>query len=94
VDSIRDLVDVDSSGLGKRPVVIWFVDCNDSIIQHRLITRSKKGEKKARTSSPVDHTALAIREQADRIIPNNDSLEDLRWRVDDVLFETMTLRTA
>jgi histidinol phosphatase-like PHP family hydrolase/predicted nuclease with RNAse H fold/dephospho-CoA kinase len=94
VDSIRDLVDVDSSGLGKRPVVIWFVDCNDSIIQHRLITRSKKDEKKARTSSPVDHTALAIREQADRIIPNNDSLEDLRWRVDDVLFETMTLRTA
>jgi histidinol phosphatase-like PHP family hydrolase/predicted nuclease with RNAse H fold/dephospho-CoA kinase len=91
VDSIRDIVDVDSSALGERPLVTWFVDCNDSIIKHRLVTRANMGDKKLKTGSPVDHTALAIRQQADRIIPNNESLEELRWRVDDVLFDTLTI---
>jgi len=91
VDSIRDVVDVDCDSLGKRPVVTWFVDCNDSIIQHRLVTRSKSGDKKIKTGSPVDHTALSIRQEADSTVPNNDSLEDLRWRVDDTLFRALSL---
>ena len=91
VDSIRDIVDVDSSALGKRPVVTWFVDCNDSIIKHRLITRTKMGDKKLKTGSPVDHTAPAIRQHADRIIPNNESLEELRWRIDDALFASIII---
>jgi dephospho-CoA kinase len=91
VDSIRDVVDVDRDALGKRPVVTWFVDCNDSIIQHRLVSRSKSGDKKIKTGSPVDHTALSIHHEADNTIPNNDSLEDLRWRVDDTLFGALNL---
>jgi histidinol phosphatase-like PHP family hydrolase/predicted nuclease with RNAse H fold/dephospho-CoA kinase len=91
VDSIRDVVDVDCDALGTRPVVTWFVDCNDSIIQHRLVTRSKSGDKKIKTGSPVDHTALSIRQEADSTVPNNDSLEDLRWRVDDTLFRALSL---
>jgi predicted nuclease with RNAse H fold/dephospho-CoA kinase len=86
VDSIRGIVDVDCSALGNRPVVIWFVDCNDFVIQHRLVTRSKSGDKKVKTGSPVDHTAQSIRHQAHNTIPNNESLEELRWRVDDTLF--------
>jgi len=86
VDSIRDIVDVDSRALGMRPIVTWFVDCNDAIIQHRLITRSKSGGKKITIGSPVDHKAPSIRHEADKVIPNNDSLEELRWRVDDALF--------
>ena len=92
VDSIRDIVDVDSSALGERPLVTWFVDCNDSIIKHRLITRTKMGDKKLKTGSPVDHTAPVIRQQADRIIPNNESLEELRWRIDDALFASLIIR--
>lgn len=86
VDSIRDIVDVDSRALAMRPVVTWFVDCNDAIIQHRLITRSKRGGKRIATGSPVDHKAPSIRHDSDNVITNNDSLEELRWRVDDALF--------
>lgn len=92
VDSIRDIVDVDSSALGARPVVTWFVDCNDTIIQHRLATRARIGDKKSKTGSPVDHTAQSIRHQSDNIVSNNDSLEDLRWRIDDTLFRITHLR--
>jgi histidinol phosphatase-like PHP family hydrolase/predicted nuclease with RNAse H fold/dephospho-CoA kinase len=92
VDSIRDIVDVDASALGGRPVVTWFVDCNDTIIQHRLVTRARIGDKKSKTGSPVDHTAQSIRHQSDNIVSNNDSLEDLRWRIDDTLFCITHLR--
>jgi histidinol phosphatase-like PHP family hydrolase/predicted nuclease with RNAse H fold/dephospho-CoA kinase len=87
VDSIRDTVDVDTDKLGNRPMLLWFVDCNDSIIQHRLAEKSKLGEKRVPAGSPVDRTAPAIRAQADKIIPNSGSLEELRWRIDDTLFQ-------
>ena len=86
VDSIRDAVDIDSASLGKRPLITWFVECNEATIQHRLIARSRSGAKKVATGSPVDHNASSIRHKADNIISNNDTLEDLRWRVDDTLF--------
>ena len=87
-------MDVDSSALHGRPVITWFVDCNDSIIQHRILTRHRNGDKKPRTGSPVDRTAPSIRQQANNIIPNNGSLEDLRWLIDDILFESMVLSHA
>src|SRR5258708_1588322 len=88
VDSIRDIVDVDSGALGSRPVLTWFVDCNEAIIQHRLAAKMKLGDKRPKTGSPVDHTALSIRQTADNVISNDGSLEELRWRVDDTLFAT------
>jgi len=91
VDSIRDIVDVAPNTVDKRPVMTWFVDCNDSIIQHRLLTRKKGGEKQPKTGSPVDRTALSIRHEAEKIIENNESLEELRWRVDDELFDHLSL---
>jgi dephospho-CoA kinase len=91
VDSIRDTVDVDFSALGQRPAVTWFVDCDDSIIQHRLATKMKLGDKRLKAGSPVDRTALSIRHTADRIIPNNGSLEELRWQVDNRLFEKLII---
>jgi len=93
VDSIRDTVDVDLTSLGGRPVITWFVDCDDSIIQHRLLTKRKLGDKRPKTGSPVDRTAQSIRSKADDIISNNRSLEDLRWSVDDALFSITRLRT-
>jgi len=78
--------------LGKRPISTWFIDCADSIIQHRLATRMKLGQKRSKTGSPVDHTAVFIRSQADMIIANNGSLEELRWRIDDTLFAAITLQ--
>jgi len=94
VDSIRDTVDVDSDAIGERSVLTWFVDCDDSLIQQRLSTKTKSGNKRIVGASPVDHTALNIRREADDIIPNNGSLEELRWRVDDTLFESTVLSHA
>jgi histidinol phosphatase-like PHP family hydrolase/predicted nuclease with RNAse H fold/dephospho-CoA kinase len=91
VDSIRDLVDVDASALVKRRIITWFVECSDVVLQHRLATKTKLGDKRVKSGSPVDHTASAIRYQADSIIPNNESLEELRWRVDDTLFGLLSL---
>jgi predicted nuclease with RNAse H fold/dephospho-CoA kinase len=91
VDAIRDIADVDSTALGDRLVLTWFVECSDSIILRRLMTKTKLGEKREQTASRVDHTALSIRHQADEIIRNNESLEELRWRIDDSLFGELSL---
>jgi histidinol phosphatase-like PHP family hydrolase/predicted nuclease with RNAse H fold/dephospho-CoA kinase len=91
VDSIRDTIDVDSNAIGSRPLVIWFVDCNDSTIRQRLAGRKKLGERRVETSSPVDRTAFTIRREAESVVPNNGSLEELRWRIEDTLFGMLTL---
>ena len=92
VDSIRETVDVDSTALGRRPVLTWFVDSTDAIIRQRLAAKHKLGELRINSGSPVDHTAPAIRREADQIVPNCGSLEELRWRVEDRLFAAMTLK--
>lgn len=86
VDSIRDIADVDSTALNGRPLLTWFVDCEEAVIQRRLTNKMKLGEKRIMADSPVDHTAAAIRKRSDAIIPNSGSLEELRWRLDDSLF--------
>jgi histidinol phosphatase-like PHP family hydrolase/predicted nuclease with RNAse H fold/dephospho-CoA kinase len=90
VDSIRDTVDVQSHDFG-RPLSIWFIHCEDSIIRYRLTTRTKLGDKRLKSGSPVDHSAGLIRNVANDVIPNNSSLEELRWRVDDALFSELRL---
>jgi histidinol phosphatase-like PHP family hydrolase/predicted nuclease with RNAse H fold/dephospho-CoA kinase len=91
IDAIRDTVDVDSKALRKSIVLTWFIDCADSIIQQRLATRMKLGQKRSAASSPVDHTAPSIRSHADLAITNNGTLEELRWKVDDALFAVTSL---
>lgn len=91
LDSIRDLVDVEEEVAETRPVLIWFIDANDAVILARLRNRKKFSEDRIRTASPVDHTAAAIRDVADYVISNNTSLEELRWRIDDTLFDCLDL---
>ena len=91
LDSIRDLVDVEEKAVDRRPVLIWFIDANDAVILARLRNRKKMSEDRIRSASPVDHTAAAIRSAADYVISNNTSLEELRWRIDDTLFDCLEL---
>lgn len=91
LDSIRDLVDVEESIARKRPVLIWFIDANDTVILTRLRNRRKLSEDRIRSASPVDHTAALIRGEADYVISNNGSLEELRWKIDDTLFSTLEI---
>lgn len=92
VDSIREVGDVDRAALIRRYFLTWFVECPESIIQNRLAVRRKLGGRPIKSGSPVDRTAPRIREQSDMIIPNVGSLEELRWGVDDALFEVIDLQ--
>jgi histidinol phosphatase-like PHP family hydrolase/predicted nuclease with RNAse H fold/dephospho-CoA kinase len=94
VDSIRDIVDVDRRAIRKKPMLIWFVDCEESVIQRRLATKTKLGKQRVASGSPVDHTAASIRRNSDETIPNNGSLEELRWRIDDTLFASISLGSS
>jgi histidinol phosphatase-like PHP family hydrolase/predicted nuclease with RNAse H fold/dephospho-CoA kinase len=86
VDSIRAITDVNRSSLVRRHLITWFVDCPDTVINSRLTVRPKLGGQRIRSASPVDETANQLYQQADVVIPNSGSLEELRWCVDDTLF--------
>ena len=91
VDSIRDFVDIEDHVRDKRPFLTWFIDSSEGVIQSRLKSKKKFAERRIRSGSPVDRTAPIIRERADAVILNNGSLEDLRWRIDDQLFDGLAL---
>jgi histidinol phosphatase-like PHP family hydrolase/predicted nuclease with RNAse H fold/dephospho-CoA kinase len=91
VDSIRGLNDVDHASVVRRPILTWSIDCPDPLIQSRLATRAKLGSRIVKSDSPVDRTVPTVRQHSDMIIPNAGSLEELRWRVDDALFEILQL---
>jgi histidinol phosphatase-like PHP family hydrolase/predicted nuclease with RNAse H fold/dephospho-CoA kinase len=93
IDSIRHTIDVEGAELQHRGKMIWFVDCNESVLRSRLLHRSKLGAKVKPGQSPVDHTATLIRTSADAIIENSGSLEDLRWKIDNELFDRIEVET-
>lgn len=94
VDSVRDIDDIRRSGIKDRRRLTWFIECNDAVIRERLAKRTKFGQKRPAGPSPVDRTAPLIQRRADDLIPNSGSLEELRWRLDDALFATMSLHTT
>jgi dephospho-CoA kinase len=90
IDSIRDVTDLDST-YGQRPLYIWFIDCSDPIINNRLTEKSKIPSFKGRPAMhPIDQKVSVFRERSDYTIPNVATLEDLRWEVDDAIFEIVT----
>jgi dephospho-CoA kinase len=91
IDSIRHTIDVEGAELQHRLRMIWFVECNETVLRSRLLHRSKLGQKVKPGQTPVDHTAASIRDRADTIIDNSRSLEELRWRVDDELFDVVRM---
>lgn len=91
VDSIRDVVDIEAAAVENRPIVTWFVDCEEAVIQRRLVSKMKLGEKRIATSTPVDRTADILRQEAQQLLSNNGSLEELRWSIDDAIFSILTL---
>lgn len=94
VDAIRDAGDVSRVDMVNRPMLIWFIDCNDSIIRSRLARNNKLGEKRLSAGSPVDRTAVTIRSAANTVVSNSGSLEDLRWQLDDKLFNLVSIDSS
>ncbi|HEY4359710.1 MAG TPA: PHP domain-containing protein [Bryobacteraceae bacterium] len=92
VDSTRDVADLDPKEVARRPLLTWFIDCRDSLIRHRLASKSKLGATRLKNASPVDYNAPVMKRAAHYIIGNNGTLEELRWRIDDTLFSDLDLR--
>ena len=86
VDSIRDDVDIDASVSISKPLLIWYIECSDGVINQRIETRTKLGVRRLTRNNIIDSRTSKMRELADDIITNNSSLEELRWRIDDSLF--------
>lgn len=91
VDAIRHPNDTADAELAGRPLVTWFVDCSEAVIQSRLSERTNGNHGKAGGKSPVDQTADLLRSEADVILANSGSLEELRWKVDDELFSFLRI---
>jgi histidinol phosphatase-like PHP family hydrolase/predicted nuclease with RNAse H fold/dephospho-CoA kinase len=91
VDSIRDLTDIDPPSYVHRPLYIWFIDCDESIASNRLLEKSKLPSFNRRPLvNRIDQNISALRIRCDFLIPNTGTLEDLRWRIDDALFEIVS----
>jgi histidinol phosphatase-like PHP family hydrolase/predicted nuclease with RNAse H fold/dephospho-CoA kinase len=91
VDSIRDVIDVDSDRLRSRVVETWFVDATDSRRIQRLGERQSAGGSMIVVDSRIDQKVNLIRAHADKVIPNVGTLEELRWKIDDALFESVQI---
>ncbi|XZE35702.1 hypothetical protein SH501x_001225 [Pirellulaceae bacterium SH501] len=94
VDSVRDTVDVESDGLIGRQIYHWFIDASDRQIQARLEERARRNNAKLSSSSPIDESALKVKNVADLIVRNDGSLEELRWKIDDAIFEFTELEAT
>jgi dephospho-CoA kinase len=91
VDAVRDLSDFLSlSQFGNEPK-LWYVDAPESAIRNRLVARQKKGGHPISNENRIDQKANILKSNANVCLKNESSLEDLRWRVDDALFETIQL---
>jgi dephospho-CoA kinase len=87
VDSIRDVSDL--APLEADFLRIWFVDSDEVQILKRLATRTKLGFKRPPSRPLVDSRSAMMKTVADDILDNNSSLEALRWKVDDTLFNAL-----
>jgi histidinol phosphatase-like PHP family hydrolase/predicted nuclease with RNAse H fold/dephospho-CoA kinase len=91
VDALRDFADLDKSQLGDRAVRIWYVDTGEQRLAQRLRERATSSVGSTSGDNPIDQNARILRDRADVVISNNAGLEDLRWEVDDRLFEDVNV---
>ncbi|HEV2331047.1 MAG TPA: PHP domain-containing protein [Verrucomicrobiae bacterium] len=92
IDSIRDLTDLDFDNI-ERPIYLWFVECPDSVASQRIAEKARLPSFKGRlTNYRIDGKIKLLRERCDWVLSNLTTLEDLRWKIDDKLFEISDLR--
>ena len=87
VDSVRDVIDVDPTQLHRRLCQTWFVDATDKCRIQRLLERGLIKKSPILVDSAIDQKVNLLLAHADKVIPNLGTLEELRWNVDNSLFE-------
>jgi dephospho-CoA kinase len=91
IDAARDLADFDTlRGFHGEPV-LWYIDAPDTAIRNRLADSRRTGKKNLLANNRIDQKMSILRSSAHARLTNDSSLEDLRWRVDDILFQVFHL---
>ena len=91
VDAVRDLSDFQSLLQFQRESLLWFVDTPETMIRNRLQNRGRGGKIPSGNENRIDQKMSFLKANAHSCLQNDTSLEDLRWRVDDELFEAVRL---
>jgi dephospho-CoA kinase len=91
IDSIRDVSDLTDRANGNRPRVIWYIECGDLLIRQRRLARTKSPVQNSDERSIIDSRVPALLKIANRILPNDSSLDNLRWEIDDALFAALDI---
>jgi histidinol phosphatase-like PHP family hydrolase/predicted nuclease with RNAse H fold/dephospho-CoA kinase len=94
VDAVRDLTDFQSLLKLQRESLLWFVDTPATMIQNRLQSRGRNGKGSSSNGNRIDQKMSILKVNAHSCLQNDTSLEDLRWRVDDKLFEAIKLERS
>ena len=90
VDAIRDVADIAFSWKDRR-LYIWYVDSSEPIITNRLFEKAKMPSFKDRPSKcAIDQKVSVFRERCDCLLSNAETLENLRRRIDDALFQIIS----
>ena len=92
VDAMRDPIDVRPERVPQRAVQVWYIDTSETRLLQRRRERAKDSPS-AELIAAIDQKAHLLREHADCEITNNGTLEDLRWRIDDAVFEMVRLKS-
>jgi len=86
IDSIRDIRDLKLFNEKKKKLIIWYVNCSDNIRRMNLLKRNNGKPKEISTYNNIDQRVENVRSIADACIFNTGTLENLKWKVDDILF--------
>ncbi len=91
VDAVRDLPDIESAAGVGREVRVWFVDAPDSAIEARRAQRRRPTPPAQSSVRRIDQKMNSLKSAAYHLVRNDASLEDLRGRVDDALFDMLRM---
>jgi histidinol phosphatase-like PHP family hydrolase/predicted nuclease with RNAse H fold/dephospho-CoA kinase len=94
VDAVRDLADYVSLPNLNHEVKLWFIDAPDAAIQKRLESRQNGRARSVSLMNRIDQKMDILKTQAQQILRNNASLEDLRWRIDDEFFTMLGMANS
>jgi histidinol phosphatase-like PHP family hydrolase/predicted nuclease with RNAse H fold/dephospho-CoA kinase len=92
IDAVRDLRDFQSLSKIQKEPILWCVDAPDSAIRLRREQRQKHTKEKLGNENRIDQKVNILKANATFCLKNESSLEDLRWHVDDALFQMIQLK--
>lgn len=85
VDSVRSIDDVDTIRT-RNQIYTWYISCPEALILERWVGRKNGKEDYSLYRGTIDVNSDIIMQQADTILNNDGTLENLHRSIDDILF--------